>query len=126
MTISKRNFARLIAFAAKRLIATFSSGEAANGKNDSRLSTKIEPLDGFPNRVVPSAAVHSAIIEVLDNLPARARLIFLMSRVDRLSYSEIALRLGVSRRAVHRAMELAIAAVARAVPVEESEDSDRT
>lgn len=99
---------------------------SSSGERAEELSAPIEALDDPVSHLFPSPAVHAAIIETLDNLPAQPRLVFLMSRVDRLSYSEIALRLGVSRRAVHRAMKLVIAAVARAVPVDESEDRDRT
>jgi hypothetical protein len=54
---------------------------------------------------------HHALAQVFASLPDRSLLVFLMSQVDGLGYAEIALELGLSRRAVRRAMLRAIVAI---------------
>jgi RNA polymerase sigma-70 factor (ECF subfamily) len=50
----------------------------------------------------------------IEHLPDRSRSVFLMSRVDGLTFAEIARELGISRRAVRRAMLIAVVAIDRA------------
>jgi RNA polymerase sigma factor (sigma-70 family) len=72
---------------------------------------------------MPSAAMQAAIVAALDGLPERARQVFVMSRVDRLSYAEIARALRIPQWMVRRAMARAIADLYDAVLAAASEEA---
>jgi RNA polymerase sigma-70 factor (ECF subfamily) len=50
----------------------------------------------------------AAVSRILDGMPARTRQIFLLSRIDGLSYPEIAVALGTTPKAVQQAMSRAL------------------
>lgn len=75
------------------------------------------PLDGFdqpseeptPVRVLEDKDALLRLSEVLDRLPERTREMFLLNRLDKLSYTQIAIRFGVSVSAVEKHMMRALA-----------------
>jgi len=83
--------------------------------NEHALALRIEPLDPVTDRDKPDDATHAVIAEALGNLPPLVREVFLMSRVDRLSYAEIGRELGISLWRVRRVMGTAIAVLDDAV-----------
>jgi len=54
--------------------------------------------------------------KILANLPEKQRLVFLMSRKDKLKYKEIAERLAISQKAVEKRMSLALNTIKQAIP----------
>lgn len=71
----------------------------------------LEALEQSPEAASPPAESREIVIEtlmeidaILDRLPARVREAFLLSRVDRLTYPEIAQRLNVSVASVQKYM----------------------
>ena len=52
------------------------------------------------------------VVSGINHLPERTREIFLMHRIDKLEYSEIAQRLGISESAIEKQMAKAMVALA--------------
>jgi len=59
--------------------------------------------------------LNNTYTKTLSNLPEKQRIVFLMSRMDELKYSEIAVRLGISVKAVEKRMTQALAALRKAL-----------
>lgn len=77
----------------------------------------LETLSHLPEDLWPSPESRAVVLEalsqidaVLAGLPAKVREAFLLSRFDGLTYSEIAIRLGVSVGSVRKYMEKAVLA----------------
>lgn len=68
-----------------------------------------EAMQPGPDRIVQAVQELSALIELLCALPPRVRSAFLMSRVDGLTYADIALELGVSKSMVKQYVARAFA-----------------
>lgn len=90
-------------------------GHDPSGPDDARLRSKLtDPASDRPAELGSIGVLASAAAErAIEGLPSRSRIVFLMNRVDGLTYREIARELGISRRAVRRAMLIAIATVDR-------------
>lgn len=67
-----------------------------------------------PERVLLAYKELSAVVAALECMPTQRRTVFLMSRVDGLSLTEIAKRLGISRPAVSKRLLLALKELRRA------------
>ena len=81
-------------------------------KNDK----KVNILDTLPEQInynefhdhIEYAELQERIIKVIDSLPKQCRKIFIMSRFDRLKYSEIASELGLSIKTVEAQISKAL------------------
>ena len=73
-----------------------------------RLSYKADKISGSPEDLVLHNELKDRYEAALVNLPEKQRIVFLMSRLDQLTYPEIADRLGLSVKAVEKRMSLAL------------------
>ena len=73
-----------------------------------KLRHKPETMTGSPDEPLVFEEMKSAYERALGEMPDRQRTVFLMSRIDRLTYREIADRLGLSVKAVEKRMSLAL------------------
>jgi RNA polymerase sigma-70 factor (ECF subfamily) len=64
------------------------------------------------DEVVAAKELLSRVVSGINRLPDRTREIFLMHRIDKLEYSEIAQRLGISESAIEKQMAKAMIALA--------------
>jgi RNA polymerase sigma-70 factor (ECF subfamily) len=64
------------------------------------------------DEVVEAKELLSRVVSGINHLPERTREIFLMHRIDKLEYSEIAQRLGISESAIEKQMAKAMVALA--------------
>ncbi len=80
-------------------------------KNMSRFSLQFKPEDkgSSPEELMLFEELKDKYETALLNLPEKQRTVFLMSRMDRLKYQEIAGSLGLSVKAVEKRMNLALA-----------------
>lgn len=78
-------------------------------------ASRIVALDPIGELDRPPAVIDAAIVTALANMPARARQVFILSRVEGLTYREIAGDLRIPRCMVRRAMRRAIADLYAAV-----------
>ena len=65
-----------------------------------------------PDEVVAAKELLSRVVSGINRLPDRTREIFLMHRIDKLEYSEIARRLGISESAIEKQMAKAMVTLA--------------
>jgi len=61
-----------------------------------------------PDEVVAAKELLSRVVSGINRLPDRTREIFLMHRIDKLEYTEIARRLGISESAIEKQMAKAM------------------
>jgi RNA polymerase sigma factor (sigma-70 family) len=61
-----------------------------------------------PDEVVAAKELLSRVVSGINRLPGRTREIFLMHRIDKLEYTEIARRLGISESAIEKQMAKAM------------------
>lgn len=64
------------------------------------------------DEIVAAEELLSRVVSGINRLPNRTREIFLMHRIDKLEYSEIARRLGISESAIEKQMAKAMAMLA--------------
>jgi RNA polymerase sigma-70 factor (ECF subfamily) len=64
------------------------------------------------DEVVTAKELLSRVVSGINRLPDRTREIFLMHRIDKLEYSEIARRLGISESAIEKQMAKAMVTLA--------------
>lgn len=64
------------------------------------------------DEIVAAKELLSRVVSGINHLPDRTREIFLMHRIDKLEYSEIARRLGISESAIEKQMAKAMVALA--------------
>jgi RNA polymerase sigma-70 factor (ECF subfamily) len=67
-----------------------------------------EDLTAGADEVVAAKQLLSRVVSGINCLPERTREIFLMHRIDKLEYSEIARRLGISESAIEKQMAKAM------------------
>lgn len=75
-------------------------------------------VDFSPERVLAKRQRLARVMEVLQTLPERTRVIFVLRRVEGLRYREIADRFGISVSAVEKHMERATAQLAKCLEEE--------
>lgn len=80
-----------------------------------RLSVKPDQTGGSPEEQVIFEEMKSRYEKALALLPEKQRAVFLMSRMDRMKYHEIAERLGLSVKAVEKRMNLALAFLKKSI-----------
>ncbi len=64
-----------------------------------------------PEHILEEKEFQAALEQAIQNLPEKQRVVFLMSRIDRLKYAEIAELLGISKKAVEKRIYLALDAL---------------
>ena len=85
--------------------------KAARRPGDAAASDEIDAAveDFSPERILLGREAYARMVEALQELPERARTIFVLNRFEELSAAEIARRLGVSVSTVEKDMMRAIA-----------------
>ena len=73
-----------------------------------------------PENVVLYRSEFARLMRVVDGLPPRCREVFILCKIEELSYAEIAARLRISPNTVVTHMVHALAAVAREIPPEKN------
>ena len=71
-----------------------------------------EDMSPRADEVVAAKELLSRVVSGINRLPDRTREIFLMHRIDKLEYSEIARRLGISESAIEKQMAKAMVMLA--------------
>lgn len=71
-----------------------------------------EDMSPRADDVVAAKELLSRVVSGINHLPERTREIFLMHRIDKLEYSEIAQRLGISESAIEKQMAKAMLTLA--------------
>jgi RNA polymerase sigma-70 factor (family 1) len=71
----------------------------------------IHPSSESPQYVMEEKEFKEKLERVISGLPENNRIVFLMNRIDRLTYNEIAERLGLSVKAVEKRMKKALDAL---------------
>lgn len=115
--IAKTDFARVENIEAYLFAVASSVVLDNNRKMRSRLAALHEPLgtheidslEVSPARVLEGREALLRVDKILDELRPRTREIFLMNRLDGLSYAEIATQVGIGVAGVHKHMSLALA-----------------
>ena len=72
------------------------------------ISTIEESVAESPEFLMEFKEFDKILQKTLANIPEKSRAVFLMSRIDKLTYSEIALRLDISVKAVEKRMKKAL------------------
>ncbi|MFT5777232.1 MAG: RNA polymerase sigma-70 factor (family 1) [Crocinitomicaceae bacterium] len=72
------------------------------------LSLTFKPSSDNPDETLEYQELKNNYEETLAALPAKQREVFLMSRIDDLTYKEIAIRLEISVKAIEKRMSLAL------------------
>jgi len=68
----------------------------------------IHPSSESPEFIMEEKEFRIRLEEVISNLPEKSRIVFLMNRIDKLTYNEIANRLELSVKAVEKRMKKAL------------------
>lgn len=80
-----------------------------------RLNSHPDRIGNSPEEQMMFEELKQRYESALVNLPEKQRIVFLMSRMEQLKYQEIAVRLGLSVKAVEKRMNLALAYLKRAI-----------
>lgn len=80
--------------------------------DDPSVAARLSPMALDLDELVAARERLTAVEAAIGELPERARVVFLLHRIDGLSYTEIALTLGVSSSAVEKSMARALAHLA--------------
>ena len=80
-----------------------------------RLNSRQDRVSGSPEEQVIFEETKARYEMALATLPENQRTVFLMSRMEQLKYQEIAIRLGLSVKAVEKRMTLALASLRTAI-----------
>jgi RNA polymerase sigma-70 factor (family 1) len=101
----------------KNLLYTISGNLAINHLKhqtivyDFARRTVMHPSSESPQYVMEEKEFKEKLERVISGLPENNRIVFLMNRIDRLTYNEIAERLGLSVKAVEKRMKKALDAL---------------
>lgn len=68
----------------------------------------IHPASESPEFILEEKEFKKKLEAVISALPENSRIVFLMNRIDKLTYNEIANRLGLSVKAVEKRMKIAL------------------
>ena len=70
--------------------------------------TAIHPASESPEFIMEEKEFKNKLEKVISEIPENNRIVFLMNRIDKLTYNEIADRLGISVKAVEKRMKNAL------------------
>jgi RNA polymerase sigma-70 factor (ECF subfamily) len=73
-----------------------------------KLHTKPDAFDQSPEDEMQFEELKSTYEKALANMPEKQRVVFMMSRMDQLTYNEIAVALGLSTKAIEKRMKYAL------------------
>jgi RNA polymerase sigma factor (sigma-70 family) len=103
----------LFSMAANLAVEHFRYRRVRNAHPNSEFVSDLYRGEEFaPDRLLAGRQELELVVAALDELPERMRHIFVLARLENLSHSEIALRLGVSRRLVQYEVTMATACLA--------------
>lgn len=99
---------KIIIEAMERLWDEYAAGEMKDLKVRSLVSALDDGIRKYSNIYKRGISSVHYDEEDLQNLPPKRRMIFMMSRIDKMQSSDIAARLGISKRTVDKHLELAV------------------
>lgn len=112
-----RNPKALLWHAARNLAISARKGELARAKRERDYDYFLDKGDHIsPERVIRAEAECSAVLEVIRAMPKQRQEAFVLVRIDGLTHTDAADRLGISRSAVSKYVARAAAQLAEAMP----------